>query len=363
MRWEFGNLLRCPACGAQLHLQNEAWQGEEVWFGTLICTGCNEHYAIIEGIPHLYVDDESWAPIQREADGWVELHKEMGIYETTQNAIDLKTPYYDEAPWIAIGQAFDIAMKELALEGNERILDLGAGRAWAAKQFALKGCQAVATDIVADSNVGLGRAYALMEASGTRFDLLIADANKLPLLPESFDVVFCCGVLHHADSLESFLVNIARVLKPGGRLCAVSEPCIAFWQDESRLLRQTASEELAHGINEHLPRLSAYLNACGVAGLCVRQALPSNLWTGEDTDWVRVAQAVGASWGGLHPGQPLRSLRSVAYFAARRLAAAFRGRLPAPRPIWGQDAATVAQENILNWCGGELLLLAEKEAS
>jgi ubiquinone/menaquinone biosynthesis C-methylase UbiE len=44
-----------------------------------------------------------------------------------------------------------------------------------------------------------------------------ADVLALPFEDESFDFVFCNGVLHHSESIERGLAELARVLKPGGR--------------------------------------------------------------------------------------------------------------------------------------------------
>jgi arsenite methyltransferase len=44
-----------------------------------------------------------------------------------------------------------------------------------------------------------------------------ADIMKLPLEPESVDVIFSEGVLHHTDSTRDALLTLASLLKPGGR--------------------------------------------------------------------------------------------------------------------------------------------------
>ena len=52
---------------------------------------------------------------------------------------------------------------------------------------------------------------------------LQSDAYKLPFADESFDVVICSEVLEHVPSYQSLIVELIRVLKPGGRL-ALSVP-------------------------------------------------------------------------------------------------------------------------------------------
>jgi len=45
-----------------------------------------------------------------------------------------------------------------------------------------------------------------------------ADVARLPLLPNSFDVVFCLGVIQHTPNPEITIENLAKFLKPGGWL-------------------------------------------------------------------------------------------------------------------------------------------------
>ena len=48
-----------------------------------------------------------------------------------------------------------------------------------------------------------------------------ADVNDLPFPPECFDHVFICFVLEHLPKPEEVIVNLLRVLKPGGSLTAI----------------------------------------------------------------------------------------------------------------------------------------------
>ena len=45
-----------------------------------------------------------------------------------------------------------------------------------------------------------------------------ADVARLPLLPNSFDVVFCLGVIQHTPNPEITIEHLAKFLKPGGWL-------------------------------------------------------------------------------------------------------------------------------------------------
>jgi SAM-dependent methyltransferase len=365
LRPELLDLICCPACGASLNITEAAWHDHELWGGVLVCTVNAHSYPVHKGIPYLYQDDESWRSKKVEAEGWVQLHKKNGIYFQGENAVDLRIPYYPEAPWTDIAPSFDLALDVLQLTGSETVLDLGAGRGWAAKYFAARGCRVVALDIVPDENVGLGRARTLMRHANVEFELVIGDGEKLPFLANRFDVVFCCGTLHHATDLNLLVENIHNILRPGGRLCAICEPCISIWRHEKRMLRTYAAEELALGIHETMPTLNDYLNALQLHQLSVVHALPGNLYNGRQTqtDWPDLARELGATWNGLQINRPIQSLQRSAKYVIRRLAAVANGSLAKDTSsrLANDDAA--AQYSILTWCGGALFLLAEKEVT
>jgi SAM-dependent methyltransferase len=359
MRYELLEIVCCPDCGSRLQLAGELTNRGRIDAGSLICTGCAHQYPVVKGLPQLFLDDESWLPKKIEAQGWVDLHKQQGIYEPDEDAVDLSVPYVDEGPWPPIAKAFDLALERLDISGGERVLDLGAGRGWAAKHFALRGCQVVAMDIVPDENIGLGRSFALMEQAQVDFDPLIGDGEKLPFFPGTFDIVFCCAVLHHATDLPLLLKNVNHVLKSGGVLCAISEPCRSIWQNEERMLQDVAGDELSLGINESLPNFGRYLSALDSQDLEVVEAFPSDRYQGEDTHWPQVAQAMGAMWGGFDTKSPARSIKGSAGYLARRSISFARGAAP-PSVPHAKDDDSLAQAAILTWCGGELFLLAHK---
>jgi 2-polyprenyl-3-methyl-5-hydroxy-6-metoxy-1,4-benzoquinol methylase len=101
-----------------------------------------------------------------------------------------------------------------------RVLDLGAGSGGASVALAAEGAEVVGIE---RDQEGLGLRLARLRAAerAVRVGYLRADARRLPLASESFDMVFCNQVVEHVPGYEVLLAEAHRVLKPGG-ICFVS---------------------------------------------------------------------------------------------------------------------------------------------
>ena len=356
MRPDILDLVCCPACAGHLSLQATATNGHEVITGCLMCVACKQRYPIKRRMPYLYIDDERWAPKAREAEGWIALHKKRGIYDQTGVDIDFRLPYFPQEPWLTVARHFDAGVARAALSNGETVLDLGGGRGWAAKQFALKGCRAVAIDVVADEQIGLGRAWALMEQAGAQFDPIIGDSENLPFHPGTFDVVFCAAVLHHTSNLTGLLRSVYKVLKPGGRLVAVNEPCIPLREDARRVLKRDAAEELALGINESRPNYLDYWTALRDAGFTSIEIFPLEVCAQSDPAIEAWALQLDAIPLPLRAWQLRRLPRILARYARRwRNTWGRMGRLP--RPPSKREAIIQA---ILVHSGGGIVISASR---
>ena len=64
----------------------------------------------------------------------------------------------------------------------------------------------------------VARAHARFARAGVSIDLTVAQAQALPFPDNSFDVVFCITVLAFIPDASTAVREMARVLRPGGRL-------------------------------------------------------------------------------------------------------------------------------------------------
>src|SRR5262245_34859502 len=112
----------------------------------------------------------------------------------------------------------------LRARGMCKVLEIGSGCGWAARALAEDGHQVVATDILDDLQVGLGRAVRQQDQTGSKFLCVLTGAERLPFRAESFDCVFCFATLRHIVDLERVFQEVSRVLHPGGLFVALQEP-------------------------------------------------------------------------------------------------------------------------------------------
>ena len=98
---------------------------------------------------------------------------------------------------------------------DKRVLEIGIGHGTDLVQFANAGAVCHGADIT-DKHLELtARNFALR---GLQVQLKKVDATALDFPDGYFDVVYSFGVLHHIPEAERVVVEIERVLKPGGTL-------------------------------------------------------------------------------------------------------------------------------------------------
>lgn len=114
----------------------------------------------------------------------------------------------------------------LGVRPDRRLLDLGCGAGRHAYEAARRGAEVVAVDISPTELSTVRDTFAAMRAEGEtcrEADLTVADATCLPFADGSFDRVIASEVLEHVDDDRAAIVELARVLAPGGAL-AVTVP-------------------------------------------------------------------------------------------------------------------------------------------
>lgn len=255
------DVIRCPICREnQLSVVEAQRNAVEIRQGQVTCLHCSTLFEIEDGILDLLVNPD--IVIVNEQKGWTEL--EQMVVNTDEVMLALPDPEEEghKHAWQSQSLNFHYMWSQLALRGDERVLDLGAGRCWTTRYFARRGCYAVGLDILRTKYVGLLTSDIYMQHEGIFFERMTGDMNDLPLRDGAFDLVFLNATIHHSSNLSAVAKEITRVLVPGGRVIFINEPSIGVFQS-----KELHCPEVEHGINENVYRLYEYTRALQQQGL------------------------------------------------------------------------------------------------
>ncbi len=150
-------------------------------------------------------------------------------------------------------------------------LDIGAGRGIAAYALARDGWNTSALEPDSSDIVGAGAIRQLAAAENLSIDIFEEWGEKLPFAEDSFDIVHCRAVLHHARDLLDLCKEVSRVLRPGGTFIATREHVVSRHEDIPTFQASHPLHDLYGG--EYAYTLQEYKNAITSAGLQIVSVL------------------------------------------------------------------------------------------
>jgi len=148
-----------------------------------------------------------------------------------------------------------------------KVLEIGAGRGIASYAFAKAGCDVVALEPDPSPVTGCGAIETLNREAGVTIAIVREYAEKMQFRSAEFDIVYGRQVFHHVSSLPDVCKEIARVLKPGGRILIAREHVISKHSDLSVFLKNGITSSVYDGENARL--LNEYESAFAEAELCL----------------------------------------------------------------------------------------------
>ena len=176
-------ILRCLGCSSKLDNEDG---------GGYVCAACKRAYPKVNGIAR-FVDAQHYA-----ASFGFQWHR----YQKTQ--LD-----HDEVRESEQNFRMKTALRPEELAGK-LVLDVGCGMGRFAEVATRWGARVVGIDLSAAAEV------AAKNLADRDFVAFQADVFALPFAPESFDVIYSVGVLHHTPDCEAAVKALGKYLKPGG---------------------------------------------------------------------------------------------------------------------------------------------------
>jgi demethylmenaquinone methyltransferase/2-methoxy-6-polyprenyl-1,4-benzoquinol methylase len=147
-------------------------------------------------------------------------------------------------------------VRELALPPGSRVFDLACGTGDLCRELAAAGHRPVGFDF----------SHGMLLAARTEAPLIEADILRLPAADASADGITCGFALRNVVSLEALFAEIARVVRPGGRisLLETGEPDGPWMRVGHRLYFRRVVPAIGGLLSDreaysYLPRSTAYL--------------------------------------------------------------------------------------------------------
>ncbi|MEW6059685.1 MAG: methyltransferase domain-containing protein [Actinomycetota bacterium] len=204
-------LLVCPACALSLREDRSA----------LTCVG-GHTYPVVAGIPR-------FTPPSTYADSF-------GFEWTSFPQLQLDTNESHESA--------DTFRQKTGLEPDDVagkvVLDAGCGMGRFTDVVARWGGARIVGADISRAVEAAAQNLAAFPSVG----VVQADVRFLPFAPESFDIVFSIGVLHHTPNTFQSLARISRLVKPGGIL--------AIWVYSRRLRRAMFGSEVIRPVTSRM---------------------------------------------------------------------------------------------------------------
>jgi SAM-dependent methyltransferase len=259
-------LLECPACNGTLRICGPTTRDTRFESGELACSDCEMRFPVVNGIPR-FVPESNYADnfgLQWNSFRHTQLDSHSGTTITRDR-------FFRQSGW---------SPEELR---GKYVLDVGCG----AGRFAEIALSSDAKLVALDYSSAVD-ALKANHGSNPNLEIVQGDIYCLPFKAESFDFVYCFGVLQHTPDVRRAFDALKKPLKSGGRIAVDVYPAgfrrflkAKAWVRpfSSRLSPQRLFALVRRAVPVMLP-VSLALGRVPVVGRWLRHVLPISNYDG-----------------------------------------------------------------------------------
>ncbi len=140
--------------------------------------------------------------------------------------------------WRIRAASYELLIRKV-LNGQRRIVDLGAGNCWLSWRLATQEHTVSAVDLSNDAIDGLAAAEAYPEI---RFLRLQTTFDQVPFSDGTFDLAVFNGSFHYASDPTRTLHEARRLLRTGGQVVIMDTPVYRFARSGQQMLQERSQD-------------------------------------------------------------------------------------------------------------------------
>ncbi len=255
----FVNDFHCPECAVGLQLKDVTLEEDsDIISGSFLCPSCHKSYVIDGGIPR-FVPSENYA---------ASFGKQWNLFPQTQldstNGTHISEErFFEETQW------------PQNLRG-QKILEAGCGMG----RFSEIALKTEAQVYSLDYSSAVDAARRNLQARKNHC-LVQASIYDIPFPKNTFDKIFCFGVLQHTPNVGASFQNLVSYLKPGGTIAIDVYAAPISWFHPRQILRPFTKrmnpDTLLTMVQKGVPpllKISRIVASLPVFGSTLRHAVP-----------------------------------------------------------------------------------------